>query len=138
MTPWTTVFALSIEEAEAYFPDRDDNLWAEATPYAAEQGAYVADNGFSPWWLRSPGDHNEGGFCAAYVDYPPVGVSIGGYAPRETAGWCALPCGSRPRPAPGMEPARMPPPGIQPPLPGAQPSPICPGQPSAQRTVCFA
>lgn len=75
-----TVFALSIEEAEAYFPDRDDNLWAEATPYAAEQGAYVADNGFSPWWLRSPGDHNEGGFCAAYVDYPPVGVSIGGYA----------------------------------------------------------
>ena len=74
------VFLLSIDEAENYFSDRNETLWIQATPYAVEQGAYVADNGDSPWWLRSPGDHNEGGFCAAYVDYRPSGVSLSGYA----------------------------------------------------------
>jgi hypothetical protein len=74
-----TIFLLSLDEAEKYFSDRNENLWTQATPYAVQQGAFVADNGYSPWWLRSPGDHNEGGFCAAYVDYPPVGVNLGGY-----------------------------------------------------------
>lgn len=74
-----SVFLLSIEEAEFYFSDRNEELWIQATPYAVEQGAFVADNGNSPWWLRSPGDNNEGGFCAAYVDYPPTGVVLSGY-----------------------------------------------------------
>lgn len=80
-----TVFLLSIDEAEAYFSDRNEMLWAQATPYAVEQGAFVADNGDSPWWLRSPGDHNDGGFCAAYVDYRPAGVSLSGYAAQKNS-----------------------------------------------------
>lgn len=80
-----TVFLLSIDEAETYFSDRNETLWTQATPYAVEQGAFVADNGDSPWWLRSPGDHNDGGFCAAYVDYRPSGVSLSGYAAQKSS-----------------------------------------------------
>lgn len=80
-----TVFLLSIEEAETYFSDRNETFWTQATPYAVEQGAFVADNGDSPWWLRSPGDHNDGGFCAAYVDYRPSGVSLSGYAAQNNS-----------------------------------------------------
>lgn len=79
------VFLLSIDEAETYFSDRNETLWTQATLYAVERGAYVADNGDSPWWLRSPGDHNEGGFCAAYVDYPPAGVVLSGYAAQRNS-----------------------------------------------------
>ena len=80
-----TVFLLSIEEVESYFSDRNETLWTQATPYAVAQGAFVADNGDSPWWLHSPGDHNDGGFCAAYVDYRPSGVSLSGYAAQRNS-----------------------------------------------------
>lgn len=80
-----TIFLLSIDEAEACFPDGDERLWTQATPYAAEQGAFVEENGDSPWWLRSPGNHNDGGFCAAYVDYRPFGVVLGGYGAQNSS-----------------------------------------------------
>ncbi len=79
------VFLLSIGETETYFADRNDTLWTEATPYAVQQGAFVSDDGCSPWWLRSPGDDNDGGFCAAYVDYPPTGVVLSGYAAERNS-----------------------------------------------------
>ena len=79
------VFLLSIDETETYFADRNDTLWTEATPYAVQQGAFVSDDGCSPWWLRSPGDDNDGGFCAAYVDYPPTGVVLSGYAAERNS-----------------------------------------------------
>ncbi len=79
------VFLLSIDETETYFADRNDTLWTEATPYAVQQGAFVSDDGCSPWWLRSPGDDNDGGFCAAYVDYPPTGVVLSGYAAERSS-----------------------------------------------------
>ncbi len=82
------VFALSGEEVERYLavPGTNEPLWAYATPYAAAQGVYVEEgenNGYSPWWLRSPGkynEHNDGWFCASYVDYRPGDISVGGYA----------------------------------------------------------
>ena len=79
------VFLLSIDETETYFADRNDTLWTEATPYAVQQGAFVSDDGCSPWWLRSPGDDNDGGFCAAYVDYPPTGIVLSGYAAERNS-----------------------------------------------------
>ena len=48
------VFLLNIDEANKYFTS-DDARRVEATAYAKAQGAYVADNGDSTWWLRSPG-----------------------------------------------------------------------------------
>ena len=50
------VFLLSIPEAEKYF-ENDSERTVTATPYAKKQGAYVADNGDSRWWLRSPGNY---------------------------------------------------------------------------------
>ena len=46
------VFFLSEEEAEKYFAN-DESRKCKATEYALKQGADVADNGYSYWWLRS-------------------------------------------------------------------------------------
>ena len=46
------VFLLSKEEAEKYFANNDSRK-CKATAYAVKNGAYVYDNGFSWWWLRS-------------------------------------------------------------------------------------
>ncbi len=58
------VFLLSITEVNKYFSS-DSARQCEATAYADAQGAYVADNGNSWWWLRSPGDYQR---SAAFVD----------------------------------------------------------------------
>ena len=47
------VFLLSKEEAEKYFAN-DKARKCKATDYAVKNGAYVAYNGYSWWWLRSP------------------------------------------------------------------------------------
>ena len=47
------VFLLSKEEVEKYFV-YDDARKCKATEYAVKNGAYVADNACSWWWLRSP------------------------------------------------------------------------------------
>ena len=46
------LFLLSEEEAEKYFAN-DESRKCKATEYAIKQGADVADNGYSYWWLRS-------------------------------------------------------------------------------------
>ncbi len=73
---WDRVFALSIEEAERYFPKGNDDRMATVTPYAGSphdglRGSYKDNkyqtsygNGAGWWWLRSPG---YGSDCAAYV-----------------------------------------------------------------------
>ncbi len=48
------VFLLSILEANKYFKSDTDRC-LKATPHAKEKGAFVAGNGNSYWWLRSPG-----------------------------------------------------------------------------------
>lgn len=48
------VYLLSISEADALF-DGDKARQCQATDYAKAHGAYVANNGSSMWWLRSPG-----------------------------------------------------------------------------------
>ena len=47
------IFLLSEEEAEKYFVNNEARK-CKATEYAVKNGAYVADNGYSWWWLRSP------------------------------------------------------------------------------------
>ena len=47
------IFLLSREEAEKYFVN-NEAMKCKATEYAVKNGAYVADNGYSWWWLRSP------------------------------------------------------------------------------------
>ena len=48
------VYLLSIDEAEKYLPLYEDRQ-AEGTEYAKTTKLYVEDNGYSSWWLRSPG-----------------------------------------------------------------------------------
>lgn len=59
------LFVLSKEEAETYFKDDDDRL-ARATACAIGRGVDVFD-GFSRWWLRSPG-LEEGNVIAVDTD----------------------------------------------------------------------
>ena len=49
------IFLLSTEEAKKYFVNNEARK-CKATEYAVKNGAYVyvADNGYSWWWLRSP------------------------------------------------------------------------------------
>ncbi len=51
------VFLLSKEEAEKYFANNDARK-CKVTYFAKANGAYVADSGNSPWWLRSPYGNN--------------------------------------------------------------------------------
>lgn len=49
------VFALSKEELEKYFADKESRR-AQATPHCAEAGIYTYDEtGYSIWWLRTSG-----------------------------------------------------------------------------------
>ena len=59
------VFLLSKEEAENYFVN-DKVRRCKATEYAVKNGAFVDDNGYSWWWLRSP---NFGYYSSDYVYY---------------------------------------------------------------------
>ena len=47
------VFFLSEKEAEKYFTNGEERK-CKATDYAVKNGAYVAGNDYSWWWLRSP------------------------------------------------------------------------------------
>ena len=47
------VFLLSEEEAEKYFAN-DEKRKCKVTDYAMKNGAWVAGNDYSVWWLRSP------------------------------------------------------------------------------------
>jgi hypothetical protein len=70
------VFALSIEEAERYFPKGDADRMATVTPYAGsphdglrsshKNNKYQTSNGNGTgwWWLRSPGFYS---IIAAHV-----------------------------------------------------------------------
>lgn len=52
------VFLLSASEARKYL-NREETV-TTPTEYAAEQGAYMNENGNCAWWLRSPGIHDDG------------------------------------------------------------------------------
>lgn len=62
------IFLLSLEEANRYFSD-DDSRLCHATPYARANGAYVGENGYSWWWLRSPGRTGQMAAVVLYVGY---------------------------------------------------------------------
>ena len=57
------VFCLSLAEAEQYFKN-DSERRCQPTAVAKAHGAYVSDDGYCWWWLRSPG-HNQR--SASYV-----------------------------------------------------------------------
>ncbi len=68
------IFLLSIYEANKYFSSNEERT-VEPTEYSKNQGVYTYD-GFSWWWLRSPGDGQgdaafvySGGFVNTYGDY---------------------------------------------------------------------
>ncbi len=72
-----TVFLLSYDEVLAYLPHEEDRA-AEATAYAAANGAYVdEETGYAWWWLRSPGVDNTNA-CGVRAD-----GRISGYGSRE-------------------------------------------------------
>ncbi len=59
------VFLLSISEVTEYLKSNEDRM-IKATPFAKSKGLFVAENGCSWWWLRSPGNVQN---YAADVDY---------------------------------------------------------------------
>ena len=59
------IFLLSITEAQKYFKD-DNARKLKPTPFAKMRGAWVSNDGYSYWWLRSPGYNQR---YAAYVIY---------------------------------------------------------------------
>lgn len=68
------IFLLSITEAQKYFKD-DNARKLKPTPFAKMRGAWASNDGYSYWWLRSPGNLQDG---AANVDYG-GDVRCGGY-----------------------------------------------------------
>jgi len=74
------VFLLSIDEANTLF-DGDAARQCKPTIFAQAQGASVAQNGNTWWWLRSPGSRSN---YAAYVySDGPIG-SLGGLVSSYT------------------------------------------------------
>ena len=59
------VFLLNISEVAEYLKSNEDKM-IEATPFAKSKGLFVAENGCSWWWLRSPGNVQN---YVADVDY---------------------------------------------------------------------
>ena len=45
---------LSARQVEEYFPKEGERL-CQGTAYALGKGLFQADNGYSPWWTRTPG-----------------------------------------------------------------------------------
>ncbi len=76
------IFLLSFDEAAGYFAD-DEAQRCEATAYAKANGAYVAENGSSWWWLRSPGSSNHAAAVVLYIGYA-TGVGHVVTAPTDT------------------------------------------------------
>ena len=61
------VFLLSKEEAEKYFANYEARK-CKATKYAVKNGVWVATNGCSLWWLRSPNPNNSRFVYYVYYD----------------------------------------------------------------------
>lgn len=62
------VFLLSQEQADVYFNEEQEQWFyerAEATQTAVEAGVYVSEDGYSPWWLRGPGNET---YSAKFVE----------------------------------------------------------------------
>ena len=59
------VFILSLDEANQYFRG-DTSRQAIGIESAVKQGLYVDSNGYSLWWLRTPG---AVGYASCYVDH---------------------------------------------------------------------
>lgn len=71
------VFLLSIEEAKKYFKYSKDYM-AIGTEYAKKEGLWISrystSEGYSVWWLRSPGNS----FSAAAIVYAAGGIGYNG------------------------------------------------------------
>ena len=67
------VFLLSKEEAKKYFAN-DTARQCKATDYAVKNGALVANNGYSVWWIRSLRPHS-----IHYVYFFDVGGELSSY-----------------------------------------------------------
>ena len=69
-------FLLTKDEAEEYFANNEARK-CKATEYAVKNGAYVDDNGYTCWWLRSMFDGfyqvyyvlSDGNFSHSSADY---------------------------------------------------------------------
>lgn len=59
------VFLLSITETDRLLDS--DTAACKPTVYASDRGAFVADNGNTEWWLRSPG-YYQGGAALVEID----------------------------------------------------------------------
>jgi hypothetical protein len=59
------VFLLSVDEAKKYFPN-DGSRQAAGAKDLKNGSLYVDENGYSLWWLRTPG---AVGSASAYVDH---------------------------------------------------------------------
>ena len=53
------VFLLSREEFEKYIEEEESFIFCPPTEYAKNQGAYLSDDGYVSWWLRSVYDKNN-------------------------------------------------------------------------------
>lgn len=56
------IFLLSAVEADEYFPS-DQDRQCKPTKHANGNGAYVNDDGYCCWWLRSPGGSYDSASC---------------------------------------------------------------------------
>ena len=111
-----SVFLLSIQEAEKYFPNDDQNIITTATNYAYQQGCFMyeeyrtyngvsykqycswtvepdpypgLDGTFAYWWLRTPGEittGNYGDIRIAYVKADEYPITHRGESIRTTLG----------------------------------------------------
>lgn len=61
-----SVFLLSLDELNAYFPDEESRV-AEATDYAAGQGGRVSrETGMTYWWLRTKATVGDAALMVRY------------------------------------------------------------------------
>ncbi len=68
------VFLLAKEEVEIYFAN-NNAIRCNSNDYAKNNGAYVADNGYSWWWLRSPRPYSNSVYRVGYGgDIQNIGV----------------------------------------------------------------
>ncbi len=78
------VFLLSETESKIYFNDtfsREYLAKAFASQYIQSKGIMSDENGFSPWWLRSPGVY---GYSAQFVNEEGQAYASGAYVDLES------------------------------------------------------
>ncbi|MBR6089843.1 MAG: serine/threonine protein kinase, partial [Anaerolineaceae bacterium] len=64
---WDRIFLLSYDEAVRYIDSKDDFWQCEPTD-RAEKDASVID-GYSPWWLRTPGEYSDDAVAVNVLGY---------------------------------------------------------------------